>query len=814
MEIGIVRQVDINTEVQRAYMDYAMSVIVARALPDARDGLKPVQRRILYAMYDMGNRPGAPYKKSARIVGEVLGKYHPHGDAAVYDAMARMAQDFSLRYLLVDGQGNFGSVDGDPPAAMRYTEARLTPLAMEVLRDIEKDTVAWDDNFDGTLKEPAVLPANVPNLLVNGASGIAVGMSTNIPPHNLGEVVDGLMYLLEHWEKQDDIGVEDLMRFIPGPDFPTGGLIYRRDAADADDGLLKAYATGRGRITLRARAHLEDIKGGRERIVITELPYQVNKAALIESIAALTRAGKLEGIADLRDESDRQGMRLVIELSRGADSDKLLRELYRHTALETRYGIIILALVNGEPRTLSLKKALLVFLEHRLEVLQRRARHDLEQARARAHIVAGLLIALDNLDAVIDLIRRSRTVETARENLCKRFKLSAIQAQAILDMPLKRLAALERKKLQDEFKELQALIKELETLLQTPTLQRAAIREELATLKAQYGDARRSHILDVKGEQVEFDALVPDQPVWVMITRKGIIARSADDGKAPRVPSRPTDVPISIVGASTRDTLYLFTAGGMAVALPVHQAPEGQAWEGEGVPYSQLTRLEGAEVVTSLALPATPPAGGSLCFVTAQGQVKRMVPEELPGVGREPISVIRLDPGDWLVDVIWVHEDEEVVIGATNGQGIRFAVAEVRPTGNGAGGMAGIKLEAEEIAVGITVVNERAKLLTLTDRGMAKLTLFSEMPGQRRGGKGVQIVKLAADERLIGVRTISGNSHVIMVTQKGAAKTLTGRSLKEQGRATRGTAAIALQGRDLVALVVVPESRLGERIQP
>ncbi len=808
MEIGIVRQVDINSEVQRAYMDYAMSVIVARALPDARDGLKPVQRRILYAMYDMGNRPTAPYKKSARIVGEVLGKYHPHGDAAVYEAMARMAQDFSLRCLLVDGQGNFGSVDGDPPAAMRYTEARLTPLAMEALRDIEKDTVAWDDNFDGTLKEPAVLPSNLPNLLVNGASGIAVGMSTNIPPHNLGEVVDGLVYLLDNWEKQDDVGVEDLLKYIPGPDFPTGGLIYRRDTADADDGLLKAYATGRGRITLRARAHKEEIKGGRDRIVITELPYQVNKASLIESIAELTRAGKLDGIADLRDESDRQGMRLVLDLTRGADPSKLMRELFKHTALETRYGIIILALVNGEPRTLALKKALLVFLDHRIEVLQRRARFDLEQARARAHIVEGLLIALDHLDEVIDLIRRSRTVETARENLCKRFKLTEIQAQAILDMPLKRLAALERKKLQDEFKELKALIKELETLLRTPKLQRAAIRAELVALKEQYSDARRSHIADVKGDTVEFGSLVPDQPVWVTTTRKGLIARTLDDGKAPRVPSRPADVPVSIVGASTRDTLYLFTATGMAAALPVHQVPEGQAWEGEGAPYRQLTHLEGAEVVTALALPAALPEGGSVCFVTAQGQVKRLLPDELPGVGREPLLVIRLDEGDWLVDVVWVYENEEIVIGAASGQGIRFAAAEVRPTGSNAGGMAGIKLENQDVAVGITVLNPKAKLFTISDQGMAKLTAFAEMPAQRRGGKGVQIIKGVAGERLMGIRTVKGTSNVIMVTQRGAAKTLGGRSIKEQGRATRGTSIIALQGRDLVAAVVVPESRV------
>ncbi|MBN1259132.1 MAG: DNA gyrase subunit A [Anaerolineae bacterium] len=808
MEIGIVRPVDINAEVQRAYLDYAMSVIVSRAIPDARDGLKPVQRRILYAMYDMGIRPTTAYKKSARIVGEVLGKYHPHGDAAVYDAMARLAQDFSVRYMLVDGQGNFGSIDGDPPAAMRYTEARLAAISLEALRDIDKATVDWTDNFDGTLTEPVVLPANLPNLLVNGASGIAVGMSTNIPPHNLGEVVDALVYLLDNWAKQEDIGVEELLQFILGPDFPTGALVYRRERADGDDGLLKAYATGRGRVTIRARAHTEELKGGRECIVITEIPYQINRTSLIESIAKLARSGKLEGISDLRDESDRQGMRLVIDLGRGADPDKILRDLYAHTTLETRFGIILLALVNGEPRVLSLKKALLVFLDHRLEVLRRRSEHDLEQARRRAHIVEGLLIALDNLDEIIDTIRRSRTVETARANLCRKFKLSEEQAQAILDMPLKRLAALERRKLQDEFKELQATIHDLEALLKSPEKQRAVIRQELLAVKEHYADPRRTHILDVKGEKVDLDALIPDEPVWVMVGRDGLVGRAPDEGKPPRVPSRPKAVPVAFVSASTRDTLYLFTAEGTAVALPVHQVPEGEVWQGEGAQFSTLTRLEDEEVIAALALPSEPPEGGALFFATALGQVKRMLSEELPGVGREPLPVIRLDEGDWLVGLAWVAENDEIVLGASSGQGIRFTVSEVRPTGASAGGMAGMRLGEADVVVGLTVVGSRAKLATVTDVGMAKCTMFDDVPGQRRGGKGIQIAKVNGDEHLAGIGTVLRTSYLVLVTQRAAAKTITARSVKEQGRATRGAAVIALRDHDLVTGVIVPESRI------
>ncbi|RME38043.1 MAG: DNA topoisomerase 4 subunit A, partial [Thermoflexia bacterium] len=488
-------------------------------LPDVRDGLKPVQRRILYAMHELGLAPGAPYKKSARIVGEVLGKYHPHGDAAVYEAMARMAQDFSLRYPLVDGQGNFGSVDGDSPAAMRYTEARLAPVAMEMLADLEKETVDWVPNFDGTLQEPSVLPARLPNLLVNGSSGIAVGMATSIPPHNLGEVCDALIYLLDNWKRLDDIGVEDLLRFIQGPDFPTGGLVYRQ-TQEGEDALAAAYGTGRGRLILRARVHKE-MDRARQRLVVTEIPFQVNKSSLVERIAEVVREGIVDGVADLRDESDRHGIRIAIELARGAEPEAVLAGLFRHTPLESTFSIILLALVNGEPRLLTLKRMLTLYLEHRQEVIVRRSRYELERAKERAHILEGLLIALDNLDEVIDIIRRSRSAETARTNLMRRFKLTEIQAQAILDMPMRRLTALERSKLQEEYREKQRLIRELTALLKSPAKVREVVRAELMELRQKYADARRTEVVGARAAPVTAEDLVPDVPVWVIVTEGG-----------------------------------------------------------------------------------------------------------------------------------------------------------------------------------------------------------------------------------------------------------------------------------------------------
>ena len=487
-----IHQINIESEMREAYLSYAMSVIVSRALPDARDGLKPVHRRILYAMHDMGIGAASAHKKSARIVGEVLGKYHPHGDGAVYETMVRMAQDFSMRYMLIDGQGNFGSIDGDGAAAMRYTEARMANIGGELLVDINKDTVDFVENFDGSLNEPAVLPSMVPNLLINGASGIAVGMSTNVPPHNLGEICDALIYMLEQWERLETIDVEELMQFVKGPDFPTGGVIFKMRGDE--DMLRQAMATGRGKITLRAKVHIEDMGRGKSRIIVSELPYQTNKTTLIERIASLVRAGRLDGLVDLRDESDRQNtVRLVIELQRGADVTEVLVQLFKLTPLQSTFGIIMLALVDGQPRLLSLKQALRVYLEHRLEVMVRRSRYDLARAKERAHVLEGLIIALDNLDAVIKTIRKSRNSETARNNLVKDFKVSEIQAQAILEMPLRRLASLEIRRIRDEYKEKQRLIKSLEQLLESPHKQRAQIADELVNVKAEYGDQRRSN---------------------------------------------------------------------------------------------------------------------------------------------------------------------------------------------------------------------------------------------------------------------------------------------------------------------------------
>ncbi len=509
MDMGIIRKVDIDHEMQQSYLDYAMSVIVSRALPDARDGLKPVQRRILYSMYDMGLRADSGFKKSARIVGEVLGKYHPHGDTAVYEAMARQAQDFSMRAPLVDGQGNFGSVDGDPPAAMRYTEARLSRFAIELLSQLDRDTVDFSRNFDDTLDEPTVLPAAAPNLLVNGASGIAVGMATNIPPHNLGEVVDALIHMLHSWDSLDNVHIETLMKYIKGPDFPTGGIILQ----EGDENQLQvAYATGKGRVALRGSVHKEEMTRGRFRLIITELPYTVNKSSLVERIAELVRETRLEGIADLRDESDRQGMRVVIELKLGADPEKILRDLYQHTPMQITIGINLLALVNGEPRLLTLKQALRVYLEHRLQVIRRRSEFDLKQAKARMHILEGLRIALKYLDEIIALIRGSADTEQARIKLIKKYKLSDIQANAILEMPLKRLAALERKKIEDEYKELTVRIKALEGLLHSPRKLREVVVEELQDVKNKFNDRRRTQIVSLKKGEANLRKFNPRRP--------------------------------------------------------------------------------------------------------------------------------------------------------------------------------------------------------------------------------------------------------------------------------------------------------------
>ncbi len=594
MELGLVRKIDIDHEMQAAYLDYAMSVIVARALPDARDGLKPVQRRILYAMYDMGIRADSPYRKSARIVGEVLGKYHPHGDASVYESMARMAQDFSMRTILVDGQGNFGSVDGDPPAAMRYTEARLAPPALDLLADINKNTVDFTENFDGTLTEPMVLPSAMPNLLVNGATGIAVGMATNIPPHNLSEIVDACVFMLGKWEKLDDINVDDLMEFVEGPDFPTGGIIIEQKG---EEGIEAAYGKGRGKVTIQSKVHIEEMERGKSRIIVTELPYQVNKSSLIERIAELVRDGNLEGITDLRDESDRQGLRIVIELTKNVEPEKVLANLYKRTPMQSTFSINLLALVadedrRNEPRLLTLKQALRVYLDHRLVVIRRRAEYDLEKARARAHILEGLMIALKHLDEIISLIRNSPDVESARARLMKRYKLSDLQANAILEMQLRRLAALERKKIETEYKETLVQIKELEALLKSPKQMRGVAAEELLKVKAAFGDRRRTQIVSLKGRKARkapmtAAELVKEQVVWIGMTSEGLLSRSRDE-KQPRLSG--SEAPRLLVRANATDTLYLASGKGLAAAVAVHTLPEAEKLS-DGNPFNKVSPL-------------------------------------------------------------------------------------------------------------------------------------------------------------------------------------------------------------------------------
>jgi DNA gyrase subunit A len=810
MEIGTVRQVDIDNEMQVAYLDYAMSVIVSRALPDARDGLKPVQRRILYAMHGLGLRPEGPYKKSARIVGEVLGKYHPHGDSAVYDAMARMAQDFSLRCPLVDGQGNFGSVDGDSPAAMRYTEARLAPIATELLADLDKDTVDFSSNFDDTLREPAVLPAAIPNLLVNGAYGIAVGMSTSIPPHNLGEVCDALVYVLDHWRNRDDITVEDLMRFIQGPDFPTGGVIYRRKKDEDDDLIAHAYGQGRGKITVRACAHVEEMTRSRHRIVVTELPYQVNKSGLVERIAQLVREDRLEGITDLRDESDRRGMRLVIELTRNVEPEQVLADLFRRTPMESTFSLILLALVDGEPRLLTLKKALLTYLEHRQSIVTRRSQYELARAKERAHILEGLLTALDHLDEVIALIRRSRTTDSARNNLCREYKLSEAQAQAILDMPLKRLAALERRKIQDEYKEKRRLIKHLQGLLRSPKKIRDVVRNELVSVKERYADARRTQVIDAGKARLTAEDLIPDELVWVAVSRGGLVARMVDEGASPRVPSRPRDAPVALLAASTQDVLYLFAKDGKGAAFPIHQLPEAVAWEGEGAHYADLTPLTRRDtVVAALAIPSSlTESDGYVFLATRRGIVKRVALADLPGVSGDCFVVIGIEEGDALGWAVYTTGNDQVLLVSAGGKAIQFEEGEVRPMGLPAGGVMGIKLSGADCVVALDVARARSDLLVVSSDGKAKRTPLSEYPVQGRYGQGVFTTRVSASgAALVGGCVLQSRDPVVLVTEKGAAKTILARNAPRTGRATAGQGIISLRKRDVVVDVFIPLPR-------
>ncbi|HPD62519.1 MAG TPA: DNA topoisomerase 4 subunit A [Anaerolineaceae bacterium] len=801
MDMGSVRKIDIDHEMQQSYLDYAMSVIVSRALPDARDGLKPVQRRLLYAMYDMGVRADSAYKKSARIVGEVLGKYHPHGDQAVYEAMARLAQDFSMRCLLVDGQGNFGSVDGDPPAAMRYTEARLTSIAMELLSQIDRDTVDFVRNFDDSLDEPLVLPSAIPNMLVNGASGIAVGMATSIPPHNLVEVIDGLAFLLDNWQKMEDITVTDLMKFIKGPDFPTGGIILQEHEQDE---ILAAYATGKGRITLRGRLNLEEMSRGKSRIIISELPYMTNKSALIERIAELTREGLLEGISDLRDESDRQGMRIVIELNKAADAEAVLRELYKRTPLQVTFSINLLALVNNEPRLLPLKQALRVYLEHRIEVVKRRSEFDLRKAQERIHILEGLRIALQNLDEVIAIIKKSTDTDDARERLIKKYKLTLIQANAILDMPLKRLAQLERKKIEQEYRELVQLIKELLALLRSPAKQRQVVGDELKEIRTKYADRRKTQIVNLKKGKAAADLLTvkdvtPVESVWVVMDEQGRIGKINAE-KPPRMSGR--DAPVFAMRTDSHQTLYLVGQDGQAAAVSVQSVPE-IVNPGEGSHYSSISPLRTTNLPASVFyLPAADLQELFVLTITRQGLIKKTLATELKGPSSDLFTLVKVNEGDELADVLLVTEKAHYLVVTRSGMAIRFEGSEVRPMGLLAAGVNAIKLSAGDEVAGMIEIARKGDVVLVASNGAGWRVEPDGFPLQGRYGQGVIGCRMADGVGLIGVVFGKKNFQYTLHLKKAAAKTCRVDDIGYTKRAGKSEQILQLASGDRVERIV------------
>ncbi|MDE0142608.1 MAG: DNA gyrase subunit A [Caldilineaceae bacterium] len=801
--IGTVREIEITTEMHASYLDYAMSVIVARALPDVRDGLKPVHRRILYAMHDMGITSNKPYKKSARIVGEVLGKYHPHNDTSVYDAMVRMAQEFSLRYPLVDGQGNFGSIDGDNAAAMRYTEARLAPISDLMLADIEKDTIDWNDNFDTTLKEPAILPAALPNLLINGANGIAVGMATNIPPHNLAEVVDATVYLIDHFDRIDEVGVNDLLQFIKGPDFPTGGILFRyRQGTKGEeeiDAISQGYATGRARLIMQAKAHFEEMSRSRSRIVVTDLPYQTNKTNLLERIALLVRDGKIDGITDLRDESDRTGMRIVIELTRNVDPNAILARLLRLTPMQQTFGMSLLALVNGEPVTLTLKRILRLFIEHRQEIIRRRSQFDLAKARARSHIVEGLLKALDILDEVISTIRRSQRVDTARTNLMRAFGFTERQAQAILDMPLRRLTALERRQLQDEHKELQQLIDYLEDLLSDDGKILGAIREELLALRQQHADRRRTQIVERPQGTLTATDLLPDRRVWVALGANGSLRRQDFSGiNRAGLRQAAQNAAAALLTANTRDQLFIFSAAGRCYRLGVHELPQ----EGRRN-LADLTDFSRRETIASMLALPHPANEGFLFLVTRQGAVKRIAVADFTQAALTALNVISVNGKDRLACALVTPGNGEVMLVTRMGRSIRFPEEKVRAMGTAARGVTGVNLKRDDEVVAALPVAPDGELLTVTSAGYVKRTPISEFSLQGRGGGGIIAHKL--DERtgvLVGAAMLTPeHAFAAFVTAKGVAKPLGLEAIPSSGRSALGSPKVDLASSDAVAAV-------------
>jgi DNA gyrase subunit A len=812
--IGSVQHINIDDEMRGAYLDYAMSVIVSRALPDVRDGLKPVHRRILYAMYDMGLRPDRPYKKSARIVGEVLGKYHPHGDGAVYDAMVRMAQEFSMRHPLVDGQGNFGSVDGDGAAAMRYTEARLTAGAMEMLVDIDKETIDFKENFDASMQEPEVLPARLPNLLINGGGGIAVGMATNIPPHNPAEVCNASIFLIDNWERLDEITVDDLMEYIKGPDFPTAGQIL------GVEGIKSAFATGRGRIIMRAHAEIEELpRAGRFAIVVTEIPYQVNKATLVEKIAELVHEGRLTGISDLRDESDRDGMRIVIELKRSAHPAKVRNQLFKYTQLQTTFGVNTLALVDGSPRLLSLKQVLRFYVEHRHDVIRRRTIYELDKARARAHILEGLLKALDHLDDVIETIRRSDSAEHALSRLVQRFDLSELQARAILDMQLRRLAALERQKIVDEYNEIRAQIAYLEDLLLHPEKILALIRKDLEEIRDRFGDARRTMIVADSDGSLRDEDLIPNIPLFVTVTERGYTKRvPAETYRAQHrggkgingMSTRDEDSVMHCFACMAHDDLLFFTDRGKVYQQRAYELPDASR-VAKGTPLINIIQIEADERVTAIIPVRNWEKADFFVLLTEQGRIKRVSLDQFKNVRPSGLIAINLDENDHLRWVEMTHGDDDLIIITELGQSIRFHESDVRPMGRNAAGVMAIRLEGDDQVASMDVCDPEADLLVITSYGYGKRTPITEYGRQSRFGKGIRTFARAIDITgpIVDARVVMPADEITVMSAEGMVMRTRVEQIAQQGRATRGVRVMGIKDGDrVVALALLDEHTL------
>lgn len=797
--------ITIEEELKNSYLDYAMSVIIGRALPDVRDGLKPVHRRILYGMWESGSTAGRPYKKSARIVGDVMGKYHPHGDAAIYNTAVRMAQEFSMRYTLVDGQGNFGSVDGDAAAAMRYTEARLTRVAHQLLGDdIDKDTVDWSPNYDGSLNEPRVLPAAYPNLLVNGSTGIAVGMATNIPPHNLGEIIDGAVAVC----RNPEIEFEDLLSLIPGPDFPTAGFIHGRR------GIVDAYRTGRGSLRMRARVRIEEGEGKkRPTIIVEELPYQVNKATLVEKIASLVHTKKIEGIADLRDESDREGIRVVIELKRDAMPEIVLNQLYKQTQMQSSFGIILLGILNNQPRVFNLKELLGHFIDHRKEVVVRRTRFDLARAQERAHILEGLVIALDNLDAVIKLIRAAADPPEAKQGLMESFGLSALQAQAILDMRLQRLTGLERDKILEEYRELQATIAHLEEILGNEEMVEDIVVEELVAVKAAYGDARRTEIVDDYSD-IEMEDLIVEEDMVITVTRGGYIKRTAlTEYRAQRrggrgkvgMATKSEDEVWKLFVASTHATMLFFTNTGRVFSRKVYELPQ-VAPNAKGRAMVNLFKLAEEETIETLLAVRNfdDKEDQYLFFATRMGRVKRTALSEFENIRTNGLRAVSINDGDDLLTVHLTAGNSHVFMGTHRGRAIRFHEDQVRSMGRTAAGVRGIAIGADDWVeeVASFEADSQADILVITDQGFGKRTPLSEFRVQGRGGKGIILIRLTEKNGMVaGIRSVTEADQVLLVTEKGIVIRTRVEEIRQAGRATQGVRVIRLGEGDKVVSV-------------